>query len=600
MKYKGSIKKRLIGIILLVAILTSFIGYGSFVYWYMDNQQNRSLNLAKTVGLVLSQDIAKLVLLNEVSAAADISSKLKSFSDLNTMVLYKLDTKAIFQYNKEDKSFIVDTLPEKSKRESVVIENNIRLYINASYQDTHLGYVQLNIKIETIWNVIKKNIKMLLFILSFMFILSYILAIFYAKRFTQPILKLVKFLEKIDEIETLSKRVYTKQNNEYGKLYEEVNTMLERIKSSHEALKIAAVAFETQNGMTITDKDMKILQVNKAFTNITGYKQEEAIGQTPAILKSGIQDELFYKNMHNSLEKNHFWSGEINNRHKDGKILKEYLTIQVVVDDNNEIIYYVASFTDITLQKATEAKLKEKETILVQQSKMAAMGEMLENIAHQWRQPLSVISTISTGLLTKREYEIEVTKEEEIDSLNKINSTTQYLSQTINDFRDFFKPNKEKIEFNLKDCYKKTLNLVNSKFASLNIEVIENLEDININNLDNELMQVMMNIFNNARDILETKDGKRLIFIDICKKNNSAVIKIRDNAGGIPQDIINKVFEPYFTTKHESQGTGIGLYMSKEMVDKHLKGLLQVDNRSYYYNDVEYKGACFRITLPLD
>ncbi|MEA3554488.1 MAG: PAS domain S-box protein [Campylobacterota bacterium] len=566
----------------------------------MDNQQNRSLKLAKTVGVVLSQDIAKLVLLNEVSAAADISSKLKSFTNLNTMVLYKLDTKAVFQYSKDDKSFIVDTLPSESKRESIIIKNNMKLYINASYQDTHLGYVQLNFKIETIRDVIKKNIQMLLFILSFMFIISYILAIFYAKRFTQPILKLVKFLEKIEEVDSLSKRVYTKQNNEYGKLYEEVNTMLERINSSQEALKIAAVSFETQNGMTITDKDMKILQVNKAFSNITGYKQEEAIGNTPSILKSGMQDELFYKNMHNSLSQNHFWSGEINNRHKDGTILKEYLTIQVVLDDNNEIKYYVASFSDITLQKATEAKLKEKETILVQQSKMAAMGEMLENIAHQWRQPLSVISTVSTGLLTKREYEIEVTKEEEIDSLNKINATTQYLSQTINDFRDFFKPNKEKVEFNLKDCYKKTLNLVNSKFASLDIEAIENLEDINLNNLDNELMQVMMNIFNNARDVLETKDGKRFIFVEICKEDNSAVIKIRDNAGGIPQDIINKVFEPYFTTKHKSQGTGIGLYVSNEMIEKHLKGLLQVDNRTYYYNDVEYKGACFRITLPLD
>ena len=599
MKYKGSIKRRLIGIILSVATLASFIGYGSFVYWYMDNQQKKSLDLANTVGLVLSQDIAKLVLLNEVSSAADISSKLKSFPDLNTMVLYKLDKKAIFQYSKDNKSFSVEPLPSKLQKESLIIKNNLRLYIDASYQDTHLGYVQLNFKVETIWNAAMQNIKMLLFVLSFMFILSYLLAIFYAKRFTQPILKLVKFLEKIDVLDSLSKRVSTEQNNEYGKLYEEVNTMLERIMSSQEALKIAAVAFETQNGMTITDKNQKILQVNKAFTNITGYKQEEVIGQTPGILKSGMQDEEFYKNMHNSLEKNHFWSGEINNRHKDGKILKEYLIIQVVLDHNDEIIYYVASFSDITSQKETEEKLKEKETILVQQSKMAAMGEMLENIAHQWRQPLSVISTISTGLLIKKEYDIEVSKEEEVESLNSINGTTQYLSQTINDFRDFFKPNKEKVLFNLKDCYKKTLNLVNSKFSSLNIEVIESLEDIKLNNLDNELMQVMMNILNNARDILETKDGKRLIFIDICKEDNRAIIKIRDNAGGVPENIIDKVFEPYFTTKHKSQGTGIGLYMSHEMVVKHLEGDIEVENTTYYYNDVEYNGACFIITLPI-
>ncbi len=358
MKYQGSIKKRLIEIILLVTSLTGLLGYGSFVYWYMDNQYDKSLNLAHTVGIVLSQNIAKLVLLNEVSAAVDITSQIKSFSTLDSMVLYKLDGKPIFQYAKDNRSFITEPLPEKSQRKSIVIDNILKLYIDAKYQDTHLGYVQLKFEIDTIWDVIKRDAEMLLFIFLFMFASSYLLAIFYAKQFTNPILTLVKFLEKIEFVDALKQRISTKEKNEYGKLYEEVNTMLDRIESSQQAQKIAAVAFETQSGMTITDADQKILQVNRAFTRITGYASEEAIGQTPAILKSGLQGEGFYKDMHMALEKRHYWNGEIYNRHKDGTIFPEYLTIQAVLDEEGNTIYYVASFIDLTLQKESEAKLQ--------------------------------------------------------------------------------------------------------------------------------------------------------------------------------------------------------------------------------------------------
>ena len=107
-----------------------------------------------------------------------------------------------------------------------------------------------------------------------------------------------------------------------------------------------------------------------------------------------------------------------------------------------------------------------------------------------------------------------------------------------------------------------------------------------------------MNILNNARDILETKDQKRLIFVDIYQDQDNAIIKIKDNAGGIPDDIIGKIFEPYFTTKHKSQGTGIGLYMSMEMITKHMKGKLSVENITYIYDDIEYKGAGFTICIP--
>ena len=355
----------------------------------------------------------------------------------------------------------------------------------------------------------------------------------------------------------------------------------------------------SDNIVVITDENESIKYVNEAFTKTTGYSLKEIIGQKPSILKSGKQPEEFYIELNKTIHSGKKWSGEFINLNKEGNLSYEKASITPVIEDG-KIVEFIAIKLDITNETIIGQQLKEKEQLLVQQSKMAAMGEMLENIAHQWRQPLSVISTVSTSMVMQKELGIVLKEEDEIKSLNKINDTSQHLSKTINDFRDFFKTDKEKVKFNLKDIYCKTLNLVNSKFKSLSIEIYENLDDVEVINLDSEVIQVIMNILNNARDILETKENqKRLIVVDIYKDDKDAVISIKDNAGGVPTDIINKVFEPYFTTKHKAQGTGIGLYMSQEMVVKHMKGTLEVANVTYEYKSESYTGAQFTMRLPL-
>ena len=597
---KGSIKNKLVKIILSITFLTGIIGYSTFVCWYMNHQYVKSLELAKTVSLVLSQDFAKLVLLDDVSVAVDISSSLKSFSNIDSLVLYKLDGNAILQYNIDEKSFIPDVLPVKSERKSTIDGNIQKLYVNAEYNDKHLGYMLFNLKIDSIFDVIEKNLKVLISIVFLMIILSYLLAIYFARRFTYPILNLVSFLEKVDSTDNLKNRMQTEEKNEYGRLYSEVNIMLERLESSHKILKLGAATFETQNGIAITDKDQKILQINRAFTTITGYTSENVLGETPRILQSGMHDRRFYDEMRSFLNENHFWIGEINNRHKDGSIVNEHLTINTVFDNNGEVLYYVGSFLDITLQKKMEEKLKEKEKLLIQQSKMAAMGEMIEHIAHQWKQPLSIISTASTSILLKKDLNIPIHEEDSITQFTTISNTAQYLSHTIDDFREFFRTDKIKKKFDLKNCYKKVLNILNSKFKSLDIEFVENLNEINIENLENELKQVIINILNNAKDVLETKkDQRKIIFVDIYMENKNAILVIKDNGGGIPKNIIKKVFEPYFTTKGNINGTGIGLNMSREIITKHMGGKIDVKNSTYIYDDVKYTGALFTISIPL-
>ena len=428
--------------------------------------------------------------------------------------------------------------------------------------------------------------------------ISFILAKTFATKFTEPVLKLVSFLERIDKTESLSKRVITSEKNEFGKLYKEVNTMLERIENSYYILKVASAAFETQSGMIITDANQKILQVNKSFSKITGYTLDEVIGKKPALFKSGLHNKEFYDKMFDSLRKNNFWMGEITNIKKDGSLINEHLIIQSVLNEKNEVIYYVASFLDTTKQKEIENQLEINQQILLQQAKLAAMAEMLENIAHQWKQPLSIITTLTSGILLNKELNI-LTDEFLKDGLNNITNSVKYMSKTIDDFRNFYNNKLEKKEFSIKNSIEKSLVLLSSKLMKNNVIIIKNIEDIEILGYENEIIQVYMNILNNAMDSLENlKDEIKIIKITGRIEGNKAYIEFLDNAGGINEEIIDKIFDSHFTTKDATKGTGIGLYMSRIIISK-AKGELNVFNKTFDFKERSYKGANFIITLPL-
>ncbi len=244
--------------------------------------------------------------------------------------------------------------------------------------------------------------------------------------------------------------------------------------------------------------------------------------------------------------------------------------------------------------------LKEKEKLLFEQSKLASMGEMIGNIAHQWRQPLSVISTASTGMLVQKEYNI-LTDKLFVETCNTINNNAQYLSKTIDDFKNFIKGDRTKGIFDLNKDIDSFLHLVEGSIKNHNINIILDLEDgIKIDGYKNELTQCLMNIFNNAKDALnENTEENKIIFITTLQKDDKVIIKIKDNAGGIPEDIINKIFEPYFTTKHQSQGTGLGLHMTYNLIVDGMGGTIEANNAKYEYDDNEYSGAEFIIFLPM-
>jgi len=236
------------------------------------------------------------------------------------------------------------------------------------------------------------------------------------------------------------------------------------------------------------------------------------------------------------------------------------------------------------IKQAVEENTK-KDKLLQQQSKMAAMGEMIGAIAHQWRQPLNALGLIIQDV--EEAYHYNELNEEYIQSMIK-NAMQQimFMSKTIDDFRNFFRIDKKKELFSVKKSIEEIKNMLEAQLKSHNIKLTIMGDDFSINGLENEFKQVILNIINNAKDaIIENKirDGK----IEIVLQNNKIII--RDNAGGIAENIIDRIFEPYFTTKEQGKGTGMGLYMSKMIIEENMNGRISVKNNTL--------GAEFEIEL---
>ena len=364
-------------------------------------------------------------------------------------------------------------------------------------------------------------------------------------------------------------------------------------------------AFVTLNSIgdavITTDEKGLITFLNPIAEKLTAYKNEEAVGMylddvfcimnenTKQRISSPVKEVLTHGRIVGLANHTALIS-------KNNDVYSIEDSASPIREKSGKIIGTILVFHDITAQKEVREKLSENEKILVQQSKMAAMGEMLENIAHQWRQPLSVISTSATGIRIKKEME-DLDDNFLLDSVDLINNSSQHLSKTIEDFREFFRPNRKKEIFDLSEVYNKSLLLVSSKLIHKDIKLIEDISKIKVNGFENELVQVLMNLINNSIDALEKKQGAKYIFVSIYKKDNKAYLRFYDNAGGILKEIISKIFEPYFTTKQRSQGTGIGLYMTEEIITRHMNGKIDVKNITFEYESETYIGAEFTVEL---
>ena len=255
---------------------------------------------------------------------------------------------------------------------------------------------------------------------------------------------------------------------------------------------------------------------------------------------------------------------------------------------NQQLIEFQETLHDKIAKSVAEIRLKDH--IMILQSRQAVMGEMIGHIAHQWRQPLNTIGLLTQSLLFS--YRNSNLSDEMLeDRVNKIMVVLEHMSETIDDFRNFFNPNREKINFGVKSVVQKTLSFVESSFQKHKIEIDLDIEDdCQVNGYENEYSQVLMNLLINAKDALVGQnENNRKIWIRVNRRMGKSCVEIGDNAGGISADIKDKLFEPYFTTKTDENGTGLGLYICKTIIEGKMDGYIDVSN--------DENGAVFTIII---
>ena len=365
----------------------------------------------------------------------------------------------------------------------------------------------------------------------------------------------------------------------------EINYKLEIAKKSlSEKNEELRLILDTTMEAIIIFKDNSVVDCNKIAIELFNKQMKYEL------INKSFNDLIHNKNRDILNEKEPF---ETNLIREDGSEFNAIINIKDTSLNNQ--IFKIVTIVDIE-------DLKRKENLMAEQSKLAAMGEMLGNIAHQWRQPLNIISMSSSNLKLKNDIG-ELCSSTLSESLSLILRTTNHLSDTIDTFNDFLKTDKEKSFFNVNENIKNSISLVDSFFKNFNIDIILELEEgIFINSLANEFSQAFINILNNAKDaiVLNLKDNEYgLIKIKTKKIDNFIEISILDNAKGIEKDILNKIFEPYFTTKHKYQGTGLGLYMTRKIINSSMGGEITVQNKKFVHNQKKYEGAEFKIKIPI-
>ncbi|NVJ53029.1 MAG: transporter substrate-binding domain-containing protein [Campylobacteraceae bacterium] len=356
----------------------------------------------------------------------------------------------------------------------------------------------------------------------------------------------------------------------------------QRLKDSYSDMQ--SIMNSTMEAILITE-NRKCIEVNDSAVKLFGYSsKEEMIGQDLLNFISKNNRNLVKKKIKSTVKDPYELEILTENR-TNIKALGKGVNLRLSGKDVR-----ISSIIDIT-------DIKNKEKLLIEQSKMAALGEMIGHIAHQWRQPLSVITVITTSWEVYDELGI-FDKEKVLEEGKLILSNAKYLSQTIDDFRHFIKGENSSSEFNIKDLVDNLIRLLSPSIHNEQITlVLENNIDRQLLGGQNNILQALINVVNNSIDALRQKQEDKLIVLEVKENKNKRIqIIIKDNGGGISEKIINKVFEPYFTTKHQSQGTGLGLYMTYSILEK-ANASIEAKNCKFIHNQKEYKGVMFTITF---
>jgi len=336
----------------------------------------------------------------------------------------------------------------------------------------------------------------------------------------------------------------------------------------------------SKDPILIMDLEGNFLEMNEAYTDLIGYTKEELFKKSSYDLVHREDLDLYKKAMKETIKKGFHKNLEKRFITKDGSIIQTNRTLSLMPDKKRILV---------TIKDVTE-KNRQNE-LLANQSKLAELGQMIDAIAHQWKQPLSLISVISSGMAIEIEHKIS-TEEKILEDLKVIDSQINHLSTTIDEFRLFYRQDTPKSKVILKDEIDKTINLIKTVIIDENINIeFKHIDEIEYKLIPTEFKHVLINLINNAKDAFnDNKIENRKLIFEIIQEKQNILITLHDNAGGIPQNIKDRIFEAHVSSKLDKGGTGIGLHMTKQIVEK-LNGTISVDNID--------DGAKFIIKLPV-
>lgn len=354
---------------------------------------------------------------------------------------------------------------------------------------------------------------------------------------------------------------------------------------------LSAIYDSTSVAISVSDEEGRFVYINKAFASLYGYQESDLLGESFLILvrkeaRGVVRDE--YKKYLNHEVVDFPTQHEI--IRKDG-VKKVVLCSRKVVDVSGIRRLLVNFFVDITEQTQLKIEYKKQEDLLIQQSKLASMGEMISAIAHQWRQPLNATGVIVQGILFDYENN-QLTQESLKSAVEESMAQIKYMSHTIDSFRNFIRDDKSKESFDLIKAIRDSIGLISAQFNNYKIAIkcTHDVDSISYIGFESEIKQVLINLLINARDaIIANKIASPKIWLTTTKIDEKIKIEVADNGGGIKDDVLTKVFDPYFSTKPQGEGTGIGLYMSKTIIERSFKGTIRAYNR--------HGGAVFEILI---
>ena len=535
-------------------------------FWYKPNKRITYSRHLKELGLIIGSAsflesrkeelkeklLKKIVLQNFNNEEFLFIYKINSLNNITTQSNLLIEKN--IQTSKDELEAIQKLMIRSNYKgnDYLIYDNNQKVFYGTFLRNLRY-FIAVGVDLSQIYNIIEKervisldnmykNIIKLFIIITVMTIIFFIFSILFTK-------KIEKLFEKY-------KRKVIRNEQRFRLLFNHTND--------------AFIISE------LSQDNTRISSFNDTALEVTKYKKDELVNKEFF--------ELFINLDIKALEEDKSLFKTVELKTKEGDIKTIELNVIVYSYDNENLLF--ASLRDITERTQLKKENIKQENLLIQRSKMAAMGEMIGNIAHQWRQPLSQISGLFFDIESAYDFK-ELDKEYLTKRVDEANDILEYMSRTIDDFRNFFNPNSIKEEFSIQEALTNAVKIVNSTLKYHNIQIdIQVKQDLKINGYKNEYAQAVVNIISNAKDILiERKIQNPLIKIYMKDDNN---LCIEDNAGGVNKEIIDKIFDPYFTTKFD-YGTGIGLYMTKLIIEEKMNGAIKVENSQ--------SGAIFSIVV---